>query len=42
MEEIMVNFFGIKVSLLGFIIGTVMFPITYLFFRYLIKKYKGE
>ena len=38
MEKRIVNFFGIKVSLLGFIIGTVTVPITYLFFKKLFKK----
>lgn len=34
----MIDFWGIKVSLLGFIIGTVTVPITYLFFKKLVKK----
>ena len=38
MNNIIIEFFGIKVSLLGLIFGTITLPITYLFFEHLIKK----
>lgn len=39
MTVTMINFFGIEISLLGFIVGTVTMPITYLFFKKLVKKF---